>query len=286
LRDLESSLDVNGSSKLAKMKRGKTPQAVREMLGGDLNTARERVRAGALDQEKRAATAAQSKERVEDLRQQIMNRGLMRDQDVRSIINGTTSLNRSERVSMLRDKFVAKILRGEAERVHPGAEVFDGVKIYERVSPVAGAESHIEDPGPDSAGLTIRDGKPYMQRGEIDMMIVERQPSGRAKIVSREEIKTGARDTNADARRQLNEQTKLFRDAASGGTGQRAILLEFNGKDITDDIDMVSDALATKTTRGPAGKAFDNSLGVSASDLEALCKELLFEGLGTGKGIP
>jgi hypothetical protein len=44
------------------------------------------------------------------------------------------------------------------------------------------------------------------------------------------------------------------------------------------------DAVASKYTRGPAGKGFDKSLGVSASDLEALCKDLLARGVAAAKG--
>lgn len=53
-----------------------------------------------------------------------------------------------------------------------------------------------------------------------------------------------------------------------------------------DEIDLASDAAASKSTRGPAGKSFDKSLGVSASDLEALCKDLLAAELAAGKGAP
>ena len=39
-------------------------------------------------------------------------------------------------------------------------------------------------------------GERYMQRGEIDMMVVERQIGGKAKVIAREEIKTrGAEKT-------------------------------------------------------------------------------------------
>jgi hypothetical protein len=115
------------------------------------------------------------------------------------------------------------------------------------------------------------------------MMVVEPQPSGKAKVIAREEVKTGVRDTNADARGQLDEQTGLLRDAA---TGRKAIRLEVGGSDITGQIDFASDATADKSTRGPAGKGFDKSLGVYASDLEALCKELLAKELATGRGNP
>jgi hypothetical protein len=46
------------------------------------------------------------------------------------IIDGTTAQNRSERLSMFRDKLVAKLLRAEAEHARPRAEVLDGVKIW------------------------------------------------------------------------------------------------------------------------------------------------------------
>jgi hypothetical protein len=122
-----------------------------------------------------------------------------------------------------------------------------------------------------------------MQRGEIDMMVVERQSSGKAKVIAREEIKTGAHDTNADARAQLDEQTGLLHD---GAAGKKAIRIEVGDRDITGEIDLASDAAASKSTRGPAGKIFDKSLGVSATDLEALCKDLLAKGMAAGGGVP
>jgi hypothetical protein len=122
-----------------------------------------------------------------------------------------------------------------------------------------------------------------MQRGEIDMMVVERRPGGKARIIAREEIKTGAHDTNADARAQLDDQTGLLRD---GAAGKKAIRIEAGGRDITAEIDLASDAGASKSTRGPAGKRFDKSIGVSASDLESLCKDLLDKGGAAGKAAP
>ena len=113
----------------------------------------------------------------------------------------------------------------------------------------------------------------YLQRGELDMMVVERDPAGgKGKIVLREEIKTGIGDTDAKAKSQLRAQSDLFKDAASG---TRTLRLEIAGRDITGELDLASDATATKSTRGPSGKGFDKSLGLTATDLEALCKDLL-----------
>ncbi|HEX3475671.1 MAG TPA: hypothetical protein VHT91_11645, partial [Kofleriaceae bacterium] len=283
LANLEASLGPEENAKLAKMKADKTAQQMHDMFGGDLDGARERVRtAGRLDQE-RAAVAAQSKERVVDLRKQIADRGLMDDPEIHDIVTGKAAKTPKARLAMLRDKLVAKILRAEAEHAHPGTEVLDGVKIYEKLPEANSEEWEAKNPGKKKDGLTRRDDGLYMQRGEIDMMVVERQSSGKANVIAREEIKTGARDTNADARAQLDNQTDLLRDAAAG---RKIIRLEVGDRDITAEIDLASDTAASKSTRGPAGKGFDKSLGVSASDLEALCKDVLDNGVAAGKGTP
>ncbi len=283
LANLESSLGPEEKAKLAKMKAGKTAQQMSDTFGGDLDGARERVRTAVrLDQE-RVAVAAQSKERVADLRKQIADRGLMNDPDIRDIISGKASTNPKARLAMLRDKLVAKIFRTEAEHAHPGAEVLDGVKIYEKLPEANLDEWGAKNPGKKRDGLTERADGLYMQRGEIDMMVVDRHVSGKAKVIAREEIKTGGRDTNADARGQIDDQTALLGDAAAG---KKTIRLEIGDRDITAEIDLTSDAAASKSTRGPAGKGFDKSLGVSASDLEALCQDLLDNGVTAAKDAP
>jgi hypothetical protein len=282
LADLESRLDADGKAKLAKMKAGKTPQQVHDMFGGDLEAARERVRAAVRADQDRAAMVVESKARVAELRRQIADRGLMDDPDVRAIVEGTTADTWNERLGMLRDKLVAKLLRVEAEHAHPGAEVIDGVKIYEKLPETSLDEWKANNPGKPTSGLTRREGRLYMQRGEIDMMVVEQQSSGKAKVIAREEIKTGSHDTNARARAQLDDQTGLLRDGASG---KRPIRLEVGDRDITGEIDLGSDATARKSTRGPAGKGFDNSLGMSANDLEAMCKDLFAKAAASG-GTP
>jgi hypothetical protein len=242
------------------------------MFAGDLDGARERVRTAIRADQERAAVAAQSKERVADLRKQIADRGLMNDPDIQSLVNRKPVTNPNERLPAFRDKLVAKILRAEAEQAHPGAKVIDSVKIYEKLPETSIDEWRSKNPNKPTRGLTERDDGLYIQRGEIDMMVVEPQPAGKAKVTAREEVKTGVRDTNADARKQIAEQAGLLRDAAAGN---KAIRLEVGGNDITGQIDLASDAAASKSTRGPAGKGFDKSLGVSATDLESLCKELL-----------
>lgn len=52
--------------------------------------------------------------------------------------------------------------------------------------------------------------------------------------------------------------------------------MEIDGQvDITDQFDLGSIERAEKITVGPAGKGFDESLDISAPDLERLIRELL-----------
>jgi hypothetical protein len=272
LAELEHSLDAAEKAKLVKMKAGKTPQQTRDMLGGDPSAARERVRSELRLEHERAAVAAQSKLRVTELRKQIAELGLLDDPDVHAIIEGTTVQNWKDRISMLRDKLMSRILRSEAQQRHPGYDVVDGAKIYERVSNGTLEQWRHANPGQDARGLTDRADGLFMQRGEIDLMILERQAGKKAKIIEREEIKTGIRDKNADARSQLLEQASILSEAAAG---RRQLRIEVEGQDITNEIDLATDAMAGKHTRGPAGKGFDRSLGATANDLEAVCKDLL-----------
>jgi hypothetical protein len=265
------------------MKAGKTPQQAQDMFGGDLDAALDRVRAAVRGDQDRAVAATQSKERIADLRRQIADRGWMKDPDIRAIVEGTTADTWNERFGMLRDRLVAKLLRVEAEHAHPGAEVLDGVKIYKKLPETSLDEWKANNSGKPTSGLTRREGDLYMQRGEIDVMIVERQPSGKAKVIAREEVRTGVHDTNARARAQLDDQTSLLRDGASG---KRPIRLEAGDRNITGEIDLGSDAAASKSTRGPTGKGFDKSLGISAGDLEAMCKDLLAKEAAVEEGTP
>lgn len=77
---------------------------------------------------------------------------------------------------------------------------FDGVAIYEKLPEASMEKWRARNPGKRTDGLTERNDGLYMQRGEIDSMLIERQTSGKAKVVAREEIKTGIQDTNARAR--------------------------------------------------------------------------------------
>lgn len=282
LHELKAELTEAELAKLAKMSSGKTPREFHDESNGDKGTAVQRIRKALAQENAGKAVLEASKVRIEELKLIVADKKLMQDQEISVLVKGMTAKNRATVVEKVRDKVMAKIVAQEvlakAKADHPKAEERSGIKIYEKQPETTVKEwldNHPVKPGDDphkaGAGLAPRPDGLYMQRGEIDLMIIVPKPGAKAEIIYREEIKTGTRDTGADAQDQLDNATRLL---AAGGSGK--IRLEMDGKDITGEIDLASDAGATKATRGPAGKpGFDESLGATAGDLERLVKDLL-----------
>ncbi|MEZ4400198.1 MAG: DUF4157 domain-containing protein [Kofleriaceae bacterium] len=276
LSQVAEGLSPEETSKLVKMTKGKTLEQQRATFGGgDVEAARAKVRAAVRSDQEAAAMRGRSKERYEELKQKIDDLGLLNDPDIRKLLELPESTTR--KLSDLRDKVMAKLLKAEAQAAHPDAQVLDNVKIYEKQAEKTRDEWRNNRRLPDGSlphgrGLVDIDGVLYLQRGELDLLIIERPTAGgKAKIVKREEIKTGHRDNHADAKSQLMAQAELL---SAGASGQKSIRLFDGEEDLTDTIDLASDATAEKATRGPADKKFNKSLGITAIELEKLIKGL------------
>lgn len=281
--DVRSGMTPDEVAKLEQMTLGKSPEQVRGMLGRSVSTAKDRVRAEVEEGASRAARSAQSKVRVDELRQKIADDGLMETPAVQDIVDATTPTNLSSQVPRLRDAIMADILRAETQAANPGREVLVNVKIFEKQPEATLADWRAKNPGKAADGYTQRDDGLYKQVGELDQLVIERQPAGAAKVIAREEIKTGVRDTPGDANQQLADQARLL---AEGAQSPGKIRLEQGGVDITQQIDLASDATSTKSSRGPSDKNFTLSLGVTSGDLEALCKEILREAVAKKSAQP
>ncbi len=277
---VEEGLTPEEKVKLGKMAKGKTPEEVRRTLGGegnDVETAREKIRKAVGEDQKAVALRTSSQARMVELKQKIADLDLMNDPEVRAILDGA----KPSRVKLvdLRDKVMAKVLKAEAEAAHPKAEVLDGVKIYEKQTETTIEEWRANHRNPDGSlpsnpGLRRFGDGLYLERGEMDLVILERPASGaKAKIQKREEVKTGTGDTHAKADAQLKAQSELLGAGARGQTKVRLVRGSNDG--LADEIDLASDAGAIKATRGPANRVFNESLGITASDLEQLIEELL-----------
>jgi len=266
-------------AKLEKMAKGKTAEELRRSLGGDGNdveVARAKVRKAVGEERDAVVLRARSQERMAELKQKIADLDLMNDPEVKAILKSAKPPR--DKLPDLRDKVMTKVLKAEAQAAHPNADVLDGVKIYEKQAEATAEEWRANHPNPDgsrptNAGLREFGDGLYLERGEMDILIIERPVTGKARILEREEIKTGIRDTHARADAQLKTQSELLHAAASGKAKIR--LLRGSDENLADTIDLATDATAKKMTRGPSNRVFNRSLGVSASDLEALFYELV-----------
>jgi len=101
------------------------------------------------------------------------------------------------------------------------------------------------------------------------MLVTMDQPNG---ILHTEEIETGGNDRPNAARGHLNNGINALHEAASGG---RKVQLFEGGKDVTGELDLASMHGKSNQTRGPEGKGFESSLGLSSTDLDAMIKKLL-----------
>ena len=128
---------------------------------------------------------------------------LMNDPEIRALL----ASGKGQRDTMVdvRDKVMVKVLKAEAEAAYPDAEVLNGVKIYEKQMESTIGEWRANHRNPDGSlpvnpGLRGFSDGLYLERGEIDVMVVARPEAGtKARILHREEIKTGTGDTHARA---------------------------------------------------------------------------------------
>jgi hypothetical protein len=275
LVEVGKSLDATELAKWQKMTGSRAPKDVFEQYKGDKDVAIKAVQKDVAKVKASADTKTASAARMAELRLKIADNKIMTDPRAVEIVDSLATKKRATVVSELRDYVMAKITGEEAlaraQKTDPNAKVLTGVKVYERIGTERSvAEYKTNHPEDTSQGLIAREDGVYRQRREIDVMVIVPQEGAPAKISHREEIKTGTTDTNADALDQLNEIGGHLAKGEAGG-----IRLELNGKNITPEIDLASDSSATKATRGPSDKGFDESLGITAADLERLVKSLV-----------
>jgi hypothetical protein len=273
--------DFRGSLNPVELEKSKkmtgTPREVHDRYQGDMDRARTRVRDDvAKDQQQEDAKIA-SAARAEEIKQKIAENKIMEDQRSVDIINKMPGTRRSETaVNELRDHVMTRIVAQEAQdaaRVDdPNAKVRTGIKVYEKQEEGTTAEWRANNPGKGSSGLITRPDGLFREQCEIDVLVTTGDEDVKDRVLHREEIKTGKRDSPGRAKDQLDTAGELL---ARGDSGK--IRLELNQQDITGEIDMASDAAASKSTRGPAGKGFDESLGINSEDLDKLIKHKLTE---------
>jgi hypothetical protein len=291
---LKSMMKAEEVTQLEAMRRGSDAE-LQARYKGDFDAAHQHVKNALAAKQGKAAFAQASRSRAAELRAKAEARGLLNDPEVAEMFErlGEHPEERAMEIAIewLRNRLISNVVGDEIAFQYPSKEVLRNVKISEQ-RPGNSIENYMKNHA-KADGMTRTNGlrelpgadgkqRLYLDRTDIDVMVVERGRDGKLRIVHREEIKSGQHDqatggTKPGAKEQLAAGKQLLSDAAHGKT---TIRLELDGVDITDQFDLSSVDSSTGATRGAAGKTgFDQSLGVTAGDLKAMIQELIEEQL-------
>ena len=283
---VEQGLTPEESAQFARMKaQWKTPDEARSAFGGDAERAKETIASAVAKKNAGKERKDASGQRVAQIREFIAERKILETGTAAKILADLpaqpSKAELSEAVRKLRSEVIGELDAAEERSKHPAAKVLREVKVFEQAD--IAIEQFRAMPPDAKQGLTIRadaNGEEHVFREvtDIDELVLEPVSDGRSRIVKMKELKTGKGDTPAAAR----EQSDRARESLLAGAAQPGrIHLEAGGRDITDEIALSTAAEADRVVVGPAGKEFDESIGITAADLERLMKEVVSERLNT-----
>jgi hypothetical protein len=287
LDKLEERLSPEAREQLRNMRRGAPSDvaALRnvEKAGGEAFLEAE-ARERAAQRKAAEARAAKSSGILQSLKQRLLRSGFLKRFEVRKILTGKGDA--SQKASNLKGLIAEELALEDVQaqfKGQPNTRILKSVRVI-REQPFKTVEEfdadfQMKNPGKKYKGARFeRGGKVYTVSTDIDILVVEDPPGGgKSRIRYREEIKSGAEDKPGEAQSQLDTASERFKQAAGG---DKTIRFETpDGTDITDKLDLASDASSVKAHRGPAnsGKEFNKDTGVTASDMEKLAKELVDE---------
>jgi hypothetical protein len=285
---LKARLTPEELAKFEKMVGGKTPKTpdeIQKMFEGRLDTAIARIRESLAKDAAKAQVMADSKEMKVELRARIEREGLMKNPEIQELVDSIKpdESNLADVIRAIRGKLAGEIAARNAEAAYPEAEVLRDVKVWTRYpeTDIPTWRTNRPEMKADIA-VQVKEGKVHLLSTDIDVMVITpREPGKPSRIIERQEVKSGESDTFSDAKGQLLKQKRRLSGDFEGGEG---ILVEHQGKNITGEVDMASDATAQMKAIGPAGKdgfsgvkdgVKGESSKITGSDMEGLVKDLV-----------
>jgi hypothetical protein len=200
---------------------------------------------------------------IEETVQRLRDSRFMERPDVRRRLQ---DIKPDKRAEALRGLIGEEIGRLEAEREFPpsaGYRTLNGVKVYERV----------DDSMRGKPGVKEFQGKYYMVRAELDVVVLKPVEGRPAKVELIEQTKTGQKDRHSDAAEQTRRGQETVQRHLSGQSD--LIIADGMDADISPSIDFLSLKQSRSRTRGPGRKAFDENMrDLRASDLLAIATTL------------
>jgi hypothetical protein len=270
----------------------KSPAEIQDAFQGDFDAAGRTIADAAGEKVLARSLKDSSAKRAEQIRDFVKARGVMNESAVVEILEklpaNASNSDIADAARKLRTVLVGD-LQAEANTLrYPGSRVLRDVKVLEMQRSMTVDDFNALPPDAKKHGLTLRTGvdgikRVYREMTDIDALVVETPTDGgKAKILRFEQQKAGTRDTHADAKSQNDMAVREFDGAVAGA---KELRLELKRRvDISEQIDLTSASQASKVTVGPAGKEFNESLDITAPDLERLVKELVVGARKPGSG--
>jgi hypothetical protein len=211
---------------------------------------------------------------------------LAQENSARALANKPEFLSRPElqaalakpkdKAASVRGEIAVEVTRQKLSIDYPAADgyqILKGVKVYEDTGFKTINEWRVQNPGKDGQGLEIRSGQVVRLRTDIDLLVIKRGGDGKpAEIVHLEQIKSGANDKAATAKKQMADSVAAFE---SGAKGTKIYVETGDGRDIAPQLNLGSVDTARQITRGPEKKeGFDESVGLTTPQMEKIAKEI------------
>ena len=224
-----------------------------------------------------ARKATETERQAQALAQETAARALVGKPEFLSSSEMQSALNRpKDRVNAVRGEIAVEVTRQKLSTDYPAAEgyrILKGVKVYEETGFKTLNEWRAANPGKETQGLEIRNNQVVKLKTDIDLLVIKQGTAGQpAEIAHLEQVKSGANDKAAKAKEQMDASVAAFE---SGAKGSRIYVETGDGADIASQLNLGSAKTARQVTRGPEGKkGFDESVGLTTSQMEKLAKEI------------
>jgi trimeric autotransporter adhesin len=276
LARLKSRLTPEELAQYERMKgKWSTPDEMRRSCNDNLEYARELIARALQEKVDAQAVRTASGQAATRIRELIVSDRLLESPEALTALRQPVAIA----VEQLRAIVVSAMSEAQNATRFPGSRILRDVKVWEQQTDMT-PEQYKTSPAEAKQGLTVRTGPDgiqlvYRLLTDIDMLVLDDSGGAKARIRRMEQQKSGARDRPSDAKSQNDTALDAL---ASASREEKSIRMETREKvDITDQIDLTSATADVARTIGPAGKGFNESLGITAADLARIIKEIVIE---------
>ena len=230
---------------------------------------------------KKGAATETPQQRFDQGLDELNQSGFSKRKDIVDIANA--SIDYDQKVTAISSKIATEKAKQKAIAKYPasqGYQVLEEVNVAEAVGNYkTKAEWRAANPDADDPGLYESGGRIWLQKTDIDVMVVQKTPDGKYKTVEIQEVKSGKNDSPVKARGQSNNG----RDGLQAiNNGSDDVQLHQGKEDITGQFDRSQTAVSQdKAITVGAGQkkqgddGFDQTSEYTSTDYNNLAKEIL-----------